>query len=157
MPVILSLLPNTYWIYNNPQTNNISVYDFNIEVKKQCEYNNIKTIIDLDDKLIFWGKSKNYIEDIKNEIEKKEFQKLLLLLKKINEIIKNAYLANHPIIITSYKPEFIEIGLVVWIYFFHMNSNMSFDNVIKLLGIKLIGNIVLTETSKKFLALINTL
>ena len=38
-----------------------------------------------------------------------------------------------------------------------MNSNMSFDNVIKLLGIKLIGNIVLTETSKKFLALINTL
>ena len=152
MPVLLCILPNIYWFYNNPSNNNISYNDFKIEFQKQCEYYNIKNIIELDDKLSFWGKSKNYINEIKNEIEKNEFQKLLLLLKKIIELIKNNYTANNTMLITSYKPELIEIGLSVWIYFFHINANMSFDNIIKLISIKMVGNIILSDTIKKFLA-----
>lgn len=155
MSILLNLLPNVYWIYKLPSSD-ISSQNFKIEVKKQIEYNNIKTLIDLDDKAaIFWGKSKQYIPDIKSQIEKDEFSKLLALLKKINDVIKNSYLGNNPIIITTYKPEFLEIGLAVWIYFFHINANVTFDNVIKLIGIKIIGNLTLSDTIKKFFALQN--
>ena len=45
----------------------------------------------------------------------------MLKLKKINEIIKTGYLTNQPVMITTYKPEYIDIGLAVWIYFFNIN------------------------------------
>ena len=155
MPIILNILPNVFWMYKEPNSD-ISNINFKIEVKKQIEYNNIKTLIDLDDKVCtFWGKSGQYIPDIKSQIEKDEFAKLLAILKKTTDIIKNNYLDNKPIIITSYKNEYLEIGLAIWIYFFHINANVSFDNVIKLLSIKIIGNLVLSDTIKKFFALQN--
>ena len=48
-----------------------------------------------------------------------------------------------------------EIGLAIWIYFFRQTADISFDNVIKLLGYKIIGNVTLSDTMKKFFALLN--
>ena len=164
-PVLLNILPNVYWFYNtgnntgNNASNNASnnaINNFKIELKKNMEYYKITTLIDLDEKAnTFWGKSLEYTNDIKIQLEKEEFSKLLLLLKKINEVIKTGYLSNQPVIITTYKPEYIELGLVIWLYFFNTNAGISFDNIIKLMTIKVIGNIILTDTIKKFLAFIN--
>ena len=49
----------------------------------------------------------------------------------------------------------IEIGLAIWIYFFNQTADISFDNVIKLLGYKMIGNVSLSDTMKKFFAMLN--
>jgi len=40
-------------------------------------------------------------------------------------------------------------------YFFNQNADISFDNVIKLLGYKIIGNVGLSDTMKKFFAFLN--
>lgn len=155
MPVVLNILPNIFWVYK-PPGNSLALQDFKIEVRKQMEYYHIKTLIELDDKLsTFWGKSGQYINDIRSQIEIDEFAKLLAILKKLNEIVKNGYLGNSPIMITTYKTEYLEIGLAVWIYFFHINAGLSFDGVIKMMGYKVIGNLVLSDTIKKFLALLN--
>jgi hypothetical protein len=154
MSVIINLLPNVYWIYNNP-SRQISPGEYSIEVRKQCEYMNIKTIIELDEKLAFWNKSRQYINDIKIEMEKNEFANLLAILKKLNDIIKNAYTSNNPLFISTYKKEYLELGLAVWIYFFHINANIQFDIIIKLLGFKIIGQITMSDELKKFFAFIN--
>ena len=158
-PVLINILPNIYWFYNtgnNTSTSNNASNNFKIELKKNMEYYKITTLIDLDEKVsTFWGKSLEYTNDIKIQLEKEEFSKLLLLLKKINEVIKTGYLSNQPVIITSYKSEYIELGLTIWLYFFNINAGISFDNIIKLMAIKVIGNIILTDTIKKFLAFIN--
>ena len=88
-------------------------------------------------------------------MEKNEFAKLLAILKKLNELIKNSYLTNNTLLISTYKNDYLELGLSIWIYFFNINANISFDNVIKLLNIKMIGNIILTDTLKKFFAYLN--
>jgi len=154
MPAIINILPNVYWIYNNPNKI-LSIAEYNIELRKQTEYLNIKTILELDEKLAFWLKSRQYINDIKIEMEKNEFSKLLAILKKINDVVKNAYLSNNPLLISTYKQEYIEIGLAIWIYFFNANANIPFDNVIKLLAIKIIGNVVMSDELKKFFAFLN--
>lgn len=155
MSILLNILPNVFWIYKKPGST-LPLPEFKIEVKKQMEYHHIKTLIELDDKAaVFWNKSQQYIPDIRSQIEKDEFNKLLTMLKKLNDIIKNAYLGNNPIILTSYNTDYLEIGLAVWIYFFHINANISFDSVIKLIGLKVIGDLVLSETIKKFFAFIN--
>ena len=74
-------------------------------------------------------------------MEKDEFSKLLSILKKINEIVKNTYTKNETCIISTYDQKYVEIGLAIWIYFFRQTADISFDNVIKLLGYKIIGNI----------------
>ena len=129
MPAIINILPNVYWIYNNPNQK-LQQAEYNIELRKQTEYLSIKTILELDEKLLFWQKSRQYINDIKVEMEKNEFAKLLAILKKINDVIKTAYLSNNPLLISTYKQEYIEIGLAIWIYFFNANANIPFDNVI---------------------------
>ena len=48
-----------------------------------------------------------------------------------------------------------KIGLAIWIYFFRHTADISFDNVIKLMGYKIIGNVILSDTMKKFFALLN--
>jgi hypothetical protein len=154
MPVIINMLPNVYWIYNNPNTI-LSLQDYNIELRRQNEYLGIKTILELDEKLDFWHKSKQYINEIKIEMEKNEFAKLLAILKKLNELIMNAYLTNTPLLISTYKSDYLEIGLAIWIYFFHINGNIPFDNVIKLMAIKIIGNISMSDELKKFFAFLN--
>lgn len=154
MPAIINILPNVYWIYNNPNQK-IPQSEYNIELRKQTEYLSIKTILELDDKLSFWLKSRQYINDIKIEMEKNEFAKLLAILKKINDVIKNAYLSNNPLLISTYKQEYIEIGLAIWIYFFNANANIPFDNVIKMLAIKIIGNVAMSDELKKFFAFLN--
>ena len=154
MPVIINILPNVYWIYNNP--NNLkNLIEYKVELLKFVEYNNIKSIIELDDKLGFWQKSASYINDIKVQMEKDEFAKLLALLKKINELVKTSYTTNNPCIISTFDKKYIEIGLAIWIYFFNQNASLSFDNVIKLLGYKIIGNVSLNEIMKKFFAFLN--
>ena len=154
MPVIINILPNVYWIYNNP--NNLkNLIEYKVELLKFVEYNNIKSIIELDDKLGFWQKSSSYINDIKVQMEKDEFAKLLALLKKINELVKTSYTTNNPCIISTFDKKYIEIGLAIWIYFFNQNASLSFDNVIKLLGYKIIGSVSLNEIMKKFFAFLN--
>jgi len=154
MPIIINILPNVYWLYNNP-LNIQSTGDYKIEMKKFAETNNIKSIIELDDKLGFWQKSSSYINDIKVQMEKDEFAKLLAILKKINEIVNNAYTSNQSCIISTYNQPYLEIGLSIWIYFFNQNAGLPFDNVIKLLSYKIIGSIALSDTMKKFFAFLN--
>jgi hypothetical protein len=153
-PIIINILPNVYWLYNNPERVLVRG-DYNIELQKQCEILGIKTLLELDDKLAFWHKSRQYINDIKIEMEKNEFAKLLAILTKLNDIIKTAYLSNTPLLISTYKQEYIELGLSIWIYFFNINAAIPFDNVIKLLALKMIGSITLSDELKKFLAFLN--
>ena len=155
MPTVINILPNVYWLYNNPATSQ-SIPEYNTEMQKFIESNNIKTVIELDEKLAtFWQKSSSYINDIKVQMEKDEFAKLLAILKKLKEFINTAYTTNQPCIISTYSHKYIEIGLAIWIYFFNQNAGISFDNVIKLLGYKIIGNVILSDTMKKFFAFLN--
>jgi hypothetical protein len=154
MPVILNILPNVYWMYNNPSSNILENL-YNIEMQKNIETYGIKTTVELDNTLSFWNKSNAYINEIKSEIEKNEFGKLLVIYKKINDVIKQAYLGNKPLLISVYKKDILDVGLGIWIYFFHINANMSFDAVIKLLALKVIGNITLSDNLKKFFAFLN--
>ena len=154
MPIVINILPNVYWLYNNP--NNIqSLNEYTIEMNKFVEQNHIKTIIDLDDKLGFWKKSSDYINEIKLQMEKDEYSKLYAILKKINDIVKTSYITNSPCIISTYHTKYIEVGLAIWMFFFNQIAGMSFDNVIKLMSIKVIGNIALSDTMKKFFAFLN--
>ena len=154
MPVIINILPNVFWIYNNP--NNIQpLNEYKIEMSKFIELNQIKTTIELDDNLAFWKKSGDYINEIKLQMEKDEFSKLYALLKKLNDIIKTSYITNSPCIISTYNTKYIEIGLAIWMFFFNQTAGMSFDTVIKLMSIKVIGNVSLSDTMKKFFAFIN--
>ena len=154
MPIIITILPNVYWLYNNP--NNIqTLNEYTIEMNKFIEQNHIKTIIDLDDKLSFWKKSSDYINEIKLQMEKDEYSKLYAILKKINDVVKTSYTTNSPCIISTYNTKYIEVGLAIWMFFFNQIAGMSFDNVIKLMSIKVIGNIALSDTMKKFFAFLN--
>ena len=154
MCVIINIIPNVYWIYNNPN-NKIQQNDYNIEVNKYCDQFNIRTLVELDDKLSFWNTSVQYINDIKNEVEQQEFSKLLIILKKTIEIVKTAYITNNPILISTYNNKYIEIGLAIWIYYFNINANIAFGDVIKLMAYKIIGNILMSDTLKKFFAFLN--
>jgi len=154
MPAIINILPNIYWLYNNP--NNIQTFnDYKIEMNKFIELNSIKSLVELDENLTFWKKSSSYINDIKVQMEKDEFAKLLVILKKMNEIIKNAYTSNQSYIISTYDSKYTEIGLALWIYFFNQNAGISFDNAIKLIGYKIIGHVSLSDVMKKFFAFLN--
>ena len=154
MPIIINILPNVFWLYNNP--NNIQpLNEYTIEMNKFIEQNHIKTIIDLDDKLSFWKKSSDYINEIKLQMEKDEYAKLYAILKKINDVVKTSYTTNSPCIISTYNTKYIEVGLAIWMFFFNQIAGMSFDNVIKLMSIKVIGNIALSDTMKKFFAFLN--
>jgi hypothetical protein len=154
MPIIITIIPNVFWLYNNP--NNIQpLNEYTIEMNKFIEQNHIKTIIDLDDKLSFWKKSSDYINEIKLQMEKDEYAKLYAILKKINDVVKTSYTTNSPCIISTYNTKYIEVGLAIWMFFFNQIAGMSFDNVIKLMSIKVIGNIALSDTMKKFFAFLN--
>ena len=154
MPIIINILPNVYWLYNNP-SNPQSTGDYKIEMRKYGESIAVKSVIELDENLAFWQKSASYINEIKVQMEKDEFSKLLAILKKISNMVSNAYTMNEPCIISTYGKSYIEIGLAIWIYFFNQNAGISFDNVIKLLGYKMIGNVSLSDTMKKFFAFLN--
>jgi hypothetical protein len=154
MPIIINILPNVYWIYNNPNSPK-SIGDYKIELRKQGEILKAKTLLELDDKLGFWQKSASYINEIKMEMEKNEFAKLLGLIKKINDLVMSAYTSNEPIIISTYSNQYLELGLAIWIYFFNTHAGISFDNVIKMMGYKIIGNIVMSDELKKFFAFLN--
>ena len=154
MVVFITILPNIYWIYNNP-IHPKTANDYKIDMNKFIEQNHIKTIIELDEKFTFWKKSNDYINDIKLQIEKDEFSKLYTILTKLNDIIKQNYTNNTPLIISTYNTNYIELGLSIWIYFFNQTASIPFDTVIKLLSIKIIGNIKLSDTLKKFFAFLN--
>jgi hypothetical protein len=154
MPVLLNILPNIYWMYNNP-TAPIPEGEYGMELRKVQELYNIKTLVELDGVLSFWNKSNAYINEIKSEMEKNEFSKLLAIYKKLLEAIKKGYLGNAPMIISTYKADYVDVGLGIWIYFFHISAGMTFDNVIKLLGLKVIGAITMSDTLKKFFAFLN--
>ena len=88
-------------------------------------------------------------------MEKDEYSKLYAILKKINDVVKTSYTTNSPCIISTYHTKYIEVGLAIWMFFFNQIAGMSFDNVIKLMSIKVIGNIALSDTMKKFFAFLN--
>ena len=148
------MLPNVYWMYNNPNKT-LQQHEYTIELQKHCEKFNIKTFLDLDDKLSFWNNSKQYINEIKIEMEKTEFAKLFAILKKTIDIIKTAYISNNSILISTYNNKYIELGLAIWIYYFNINANIAFGDVIKLMAYKIIGNILMSDTLKKFFAFLN--
>ena len=100
MPIIINIVPNVYWIYNNP-TQSHPLNDYKIEMSKFIELHQIKTVIELDDKLSFWKKSGDYINEIKLQMEKDEFSKLYALLTKLNDLIKTAYITNNPCILLN--------------------------------------------------------
>jgi len=155
MSVLLNILPNVYWIYKNPSST-MPENNYKIELLKVKEYYGIKNIIELDTILKeFYKKSNAFINEIKQEMEKNEFSKLLSLYKKLLDVIKKAYLGNAPLLISTYSNEFLDVGLGVWIYFFHINASMSFDSVIKLLELKVLGVLGLSDYIKKFFALLN--
>jgi hypothetical protein len=154
MVVLLNLLPNIYWVYRSP-ANLISEGEYNIEVHKIKELYGIRTYVELDQTLEFWGKSRQYLNEIKMEIEKNEFRKLLVIYKKLEDAIKKAYLGNTPLLISTYKKDILDVGLGIWIYFFHINAALTFDGVIKLLGLKVIGELSLSESLSKFFAFLN--
>ena len=154
MPIIINILPNVYWLYNNPN-NPQSIIDYTIGLRRFTESNTISNIIELDDKLVFWQKSASYINEIKLQMEKDEFTKLFSLLKQLTDIINTSYTNNNPCIISTYSKINIEIGLAIWIYFFNINARLPFDNVIKLMAYKIIGHISLSDSLKKFFAFLN--
>jgi len=154
MPIIINIIPNVYWIYNNPSQQQ-STNDYNIELRKYGETINVKTCIELDENLAFWQKSSSYINEIKLQMEKDEFAKLLAILKKINGMITKAYTMNEPLIISTYDKKNVEIGLAIWIYFFNINASIPYDNAIKLMNYKIIGQVMLSDTMKKFFAFLN--
>jgi hypothetical protein len=153
MPIFINILPNIYWCYNDISSPK-SRTDFNTDVRKFSEYNRIKNNIELDATLEFWGKSKNYINEIKVQMQKEEYGKLLTLYKKLLDIIKNAYLSNTPTMITTYDSQYTEIGVGVWMYYFNQSASLSFDNVLKMLAYKVIGNVHLSDSLKRFFMLI---
>jgi hypothetical protein len=155
MAVLLNLLPNVYWMYKNPSSS-MPENNFKIELLKVKELYGITTLIELDTILQeFWNKSSAYINEIKKEMEKGEFSRLLVIYKKLQDAIKKAYLGNAPILISTHKSEFLDVALGVWIYFFHINASMTFDAVIKLLELKIIGVLGMSDSIKKFFALLN--
>ena len=154
MPVILNILPNVYWMYNNSNSSR-SENDFKIDIRKNIELYNIKTHVDMDTILGFWNKSSSYINEIKGEIEKNEFSKLLAIYKKMNDAIKQGYLENKSILITNYRKDYLDVGLGIWIYFYHINAAVKFDTAIKMLSLKVIGQMELSDTLKKFFAFLN--
>ena len=154
MPIVINILPNVYWLYNNPM-NIQTIGEYKVELRKYSEIINAKTLLELDEKMAFWQKSANFINEIKVEMEKEEFAKLLAILKKINELVKTAYTNNAPIIISTYGTQYLEIGLAIWLFFFNQNAGISFDNVIKLMAYKIIGKISLSDSMKKFFAFLN--
>ena len=154
MPIIINILPNVYWLYNNP-SNPQTLNDYKIDMRKFSEAINIQNCIELDDKLSFWQKSSSYINEIKLQMEKDEFSKLLTILKRLNDLIKTAYSTNEPCIISTYNNSYTELGLAIWIYFFNQNAGMPFDNVMKLMGYKMIGQVSLSDTLRKFFAFLN--
>jgi len=147
MPIIINILPNVYWLYNNPSKPQ-STGDYKIEMRKYGESIGVKSVIELDENLAFWQKSASYINEIKVQMETKKYWKVFwhgFFLKSCNE----------PCIISTYGQPYLEIGLAIWIYFFNQNAGISFDNVIKLLGYKMIGQVSLSDTMKKFFAFLN--
>ena len=72
MPIIINILPNVYWLYNNlskPQ----STGDYKIEMRKYGESIGVKSVIELDENLAFWQKSASYINEIKVQMETKKY------------------------------------------------------------------------------------
>uniref|UniRef100_A0A6C0HP84 Uncharacterized protein n=1 Tax=viral metagenome TaxID=1070528 RepID=A0A6C0HP84_9ZZZZ len=154
MPTILALLPNVYWCYNNPSAPK-SVQDFNISLRKFTDYNNVKNRIEFDDYLEFWGKSNNYINEIKLQMQKEEYTKLLSIYRKICTMITNAYQTNVPTVLVCYDKKTLEIGLGLWLYFFNQTAGLSFDNVLKMMALKVVGNLGMSDSLKRFFMLLN--
>lgn len=151
MVIFLNIIPNVYWVYNSINDNK-TYNDYNIYIKKQSEILGINTYIVLDDKLGFWNKSMQYINEIKKQLELEEFNNMKLLLNQMNDIILENYKNNKVLLISTYNFKYHEIGLLLWIYFFNINANIHFDTCIKLLSLKIIGNIQLSNETKKFLS-----
>lgn len=155
MAILLNMIPNVYWIYKN-SSSNMPENNYKMELLKVKELYGINSVIELDNVLCeFWNKSSSYINEIKTEMVKNEYSKLLLIYKKLLNTIKKAYLNNVPILISTYKKDFLDIGLGIWIYFFYITARLSFDAVIKLLELKVIGILEITESIKNFFALLN--
>ena len=90
MCIILNIIPNVYWVYNNPNKV-LQKNEYNIELQRYCETFNIKTMLDLDEKLSFWHNSRQYINEIKVEMEKNEFSKFILRSDEIPKLeLENA-------------------------------------------------------------------
>jgi len=92
--------------------------------------------------------------EIKMSMQKDEFSQLLLFYKDINKKIQNAYLSNIPIILLQYNTKNIEVGLGIWLYYFNQYAKISFENILKMMLMKVIGNISLGEVMKRFFLLL---
>lgn len=153
MVVFLNILPNVYWCYNDLSKPKTQI-EFNVEIHKFCTHNKIHNKIELDTLLQFWGKSEGYMYEVKIAMQKDEFNQLLLFYKDISKKIQNSYLSNIPIILIQYNAKFIEVGLGIWLYHFNQFAKISFDNILKMMSIKVIGNIPFGDVIKRFFLLL---
>ena len=160
MLTFLNLLPNVYWCYNSSTIHNgpsgtpDSSHN-NIEIHKFCEYNNINNKVHIDEHCEFWGKCNNYINEIKQQIQKEEYGKLLSIYKKICALLTNAYQTNVPTLLICNDKKNLEIGLGFWLYFFNQTAGLSFDNVLKMMALKVVGNLGMSDSLKRFFMLLN--
>jgi hypothetical protein len=153
MPILLNLLPNVFWCYNDI-TNPKPQVEFNVEVHKFCIHNQIRNKIDIDTLLHFWGKSEGYMYDVKMAMQKDEFTQLLTVYKELVKNIQNAYLTNTPTIFILYNNKYLDTGLGLWLYYFNQYAKISFDNVLKMISMKVIGHIPFGDVIKRFFLLL---
>jgi hypothetical protein len=153
MPIFLNIIPNVYWCYNdfnNPK----SLIEYNSEVHKFCTHNQIRNKLDLDPHIQFWGKSEGYMYEMKQAMQKDEFSKLLLLYKEMKKKIQNAYISNTPLLLSLYENKYLDVCLGIWLYYFNQYAKISFDNVLKMMSMKVIGHIPFGDVIKRFFLLL---
>lgn len=144
------MLPNIWWIYSSSYIDNLSPEDKQI-ILEFSQYNTIKQSINIDSHVTFWNQSAQFIIDIQTQIEKKEHMQLLQFLNKITSLIISNYLNSKPTLLFCSK--YNEIGLAIWIYFFNKYAEVSYDNCIQSIYLKLPFNIQIPENLRRFLLL----
>ena len=155
MLFIVQIIPNIWWCYSNTlMSNSIDDYSQNDKymLSKFIEFNNIKQTINIDKHVNFWNHSQQFIIDIKLQLQKYEYQQLKSFLIKICELIKQNNLNNKKTLIITAKHN--DIGLVIWIYFFHIYAEIKIDLAENLLYKKMVWIIPISEYLHKILSII---
>lgn len=113
------------------------------KLKKFCEVKKIRKIVRMDKDITSWGKSRDYIDDIKKELLKNE---ILTLVKYYNEkillILRNYYSSNETLFLIDNRIELI-VGL--FIIFYKKYAHMQFKDGLLALQSKIYHSIDLSQ------------
>jgi hypothetical protein len=148
MVYITEMIPNIWWGYTKMNsTNDID----NIYLNKFTSYHKIGDVIKIDEHVVFWNKSTQFIFDIKKQLEQKENQYMLSFIKKVCEIIDNNYKDSKSTLIFTNK--YNEIGLLIWIFFYIEYAKIPLNIIEDSLKNKIQTKIIMTDKERKFLLL----